>query len=87
MSDALPMPGKMVGPNNITLKEGYTWEVRRLSPRVTVSERRVHANRHSTRPHTCCAVPANRCMQMGLMAVLNGYQLPHICKDVQQRAC
>ena len=27
MSDALPMPGKMVPPTTITLKEGYTWEV------------------------------------------------------------
>lgn len=28
MSDALPMPGNMVSPNNITLQDGYTWEVR-----------------------------------------------------------
>jgi hypothetical protein len=27
MSEALPMPGNMVSPNTITLKEGYTWEV------------------------------------------------------------
>jgi hypothetical protein len=27
MKDALPMPGKAVSPNNITLKDGYTWEV------------------------------------------------------------
>jgi hypothetical protein len=29
MSDALPMPGKAVSPNTITLKDGYTWEVGR----------------------------------------------------------
>jgi hypothetical protein len=28
MKDALPMPGNMVSPNNITLQDGYTWEVR-----------------------------------------------------------
>jgi len=28
MSDALAMPGDMVSPNNITLKDGYMWEVR-----------------------------------------------------------
>jgi hypothetical protein len=30
MSEALPMPGNMVSPNTITLKEGYTWEVRHI---------------------------------------------------------
>lgn len=28
MSDALAMPGNVVSPNNITLQDGYTWEVR-----------------------------------------------------------
>jgi hypothetical protein len=44
MKDALPMPGKAVSPNNITLKDGYTWEVRGC--RNVLSQAHMLATRH-----------------------------------------
>lgn len=46
MSDALAMPGDMVSPNDITLKDGYLWEVRPADSclRRTCLASRTHAH-------------------------------------------
>lgn len=56
MSDALPMPGTFVSPNTITLKEGYTWEVRQsglagVCAYALRAEDRHNPQRHKPKQH------------------------------------